>query len=241
MIHGRYQAITASVVIHLLLAAILLYTSNKEAAKPTANNVTQIKSYLYKPAPPVKKTLTTTVNIKELENETITTPPLPAAKQAVLPENKTQAVEGLTSPSQPNWKNKTVITNANNHKSIGIKERALKQLDALNNQITQQVISNELAEHFRHKSPSVMHGTPAAAPKSVVPLSREQKHNKATQKLDGSLAITKGDNGHCTIEEDLSKVGIEGVKAYSSFNCGESKFDKSFRLHMEKIRKKIGK
>jgi hypothetical protein len=51
----------------------------------------------------------------------------------------------------------------------------------------------------------------------------------------------KNDDGSCTLIQDLSNVGMEGIKARSNFKCGQKKMEKSYDVHMDKILRKLGK
>ena len=86
-----------------------------------------------------------------------------------------------------------------------------------------------------------MHGTPTLVPHSTVTQSNDEKKKQATLSMSADKSIIKGDDGNCSLVEDLSVVGMEGVTAVSGFSCGETKFDKSFREHMNKVRTKLGK
>jgi hypothetical protein len=55
------------------------------------------------------------------------------------------------------------------------------------------------------------------------------------------IAITKGDDGRCSITQDLNAYGLSEGSSRQFFSCGESKFDKIFREHMEKVKVKLGR
>lgn len=239
MVQGRYTALIVSVLLHLILAVILIYTSSNQITPSTPQKITKIESYIYQPPKTVLPTVSETQQTDQKSENTVDVDAKEIAKPDLAVETQ-RAQTPIPVPNNQKNKNK-ILTSEQSPKIVGIKQRVLEQLYNLNSQITEESINTEVYEHFRHRSPSVMHGEPASVPKSTIPLTIEQQRNRRTQRLDDSLAIIKGDNGTCMIEEDLSKVGMEGVKAYSGFACGESKFDKSFRLHMKKVHKKLGK
>ncbi len=136
---------------------------------------------------------------------------------------------------------KTIQNNTKIKKQTKTTHYPQQQLDRLRSQQYQQHIKQQVAQYSRKKTGSIMHGTPIPAPKSKSKLSIEQKKQMNTTQYSNSLAIRKNSNGSCTIKRDLSSVGIEGVTAISLMPCGESKHQKDYRLHMDKVLKKLGK
>jgi len=126
-------------------------------------------------------------------------------------------------------------------KAKSISRNAYRQLEQLHDTLNQRFVEHETFERYRTRSPSVLHDTPHTVPHSMSQLTPEQKKEKNTVRMSDQLAIITGDDGRCFIEQDLSNVGIEGVKAISGFACGQSKFDKNFQTHMKKVLKKLGK
>ena len=82
-----------------------------------------------------------------------------------------------------------------------------------------------------------MDGEPFPVPKTLVPLTADQQHklNTSTSHVG---SITKNDNGTCTIQREQI-LGSPVAATTSYFSCGESKFDKSFREHMQKVQAKL--
>ena len=75
-----------------------------------------------------------------------------------------------------------------------------------------------------------------------VPVKDAEKQRKAnTQDMGAGIAITKGDNGICSIQQDMRAYGLTEGSSRQFFACGESKHDKSFRQHMKKVKAKFGK
>ena len=221
-----------------------------------ADTTKPINSYLYTPRQQVKLPVETPLPLPEMSeiNHKVNAEPTQALQSMdttiVKPKNapiidkstNTAANDKHNSSSSAQVKvSEQILTSSTSNKKVSIAQKALSQLKDLPKQLQQQSIDQELYQHFRHKSPSVMHGQPTAVPNSVMPLTQAQQKQQNTQRLSDDISITKSDNGSCFIEQDLTSVGIEGVKAISMFNCGESKFDKNFRQHMKAVSKKLGK
>jgi len=115
---------------------------------------------------------------------------------------------------------------------------AYKQLDNLRSSINKKIMEKEIAQSQRFRSASVMHGEQIPVPHSNVQLSPEQEREKKITRMSNDISITKYDNGLCTIEREQF-LGSPVPASSSAFACGESKFDKSFREHMKKVRDKI--
>lgn len=109
------------------------------------------------------------------------------------------------------------------------------QLKNLRNKISDETMASAFEEYSQHRSLSGMHPDPQAVPRSTPKLSTEQEKELKTSHYSSELSITKLDNGSCSMTQDLSNVGMEGIKAVSYFSCGESAFDKAFRKHMKKV------
>lgn len=112
-----------------------------------------------------------------------------------------------------------------------------RSLANLRNTINQQLAEDTFKEHTQVRSASVMHADQIPVPHSTVPLTVEEKHEKTTSKSH-TQSITKNDNGTCTIVREQI-LGSPVEASVSSFSCGESKFDKSFREHMKKVNEKF--
>lgn len=236
---GRHKSFLYSLLLHLLLLFALVYFSQKSAPlEATKKPRKAIKSYIYQPpkAKPVEQKTApeTIVAVKEPEpikkvvplekvekkvvaqatNEKVTTPKNVIKKQPVEIETK-QATKATFSP--------------------------YAQLNKLKAKIAYDIARQDIPSYRKATSGSPLHGESAIAPESTITETIDAKRARTTQRYSDRLSITKNDNGTCTIVEDLSAVGIEGVKAVSGFNCGESKDKKAFREHMEGVLKKLGK
>jgi len=156
-------------------------------------------------------------------------------------QKATEELVKIKAKPSPEKKLSEPLENKSATKKAVNKYSALKQLEQLRSKLKEKMFENEAFEYSRPRTGSVMHGIPIPVPTSIIPLTREQKKAKNTTRFSDGLSVTKNDNGTCTIERDLSNVGIEGVTALSSVSCGISKDKKDFRLHMEKVLKKLGK
>jgi len=208
--------------------------------------VKAIKSYLYKrPAVPPQEIVVVepVVEVPEKMTDKEITP---------KPENKPDIVQATEVPIKDNTKEKPIEPEINiptpktdnkllNKQKTKPAFSALNQLKKLQSSINQKAINRGLQQYQQHRSVSVMHGDPIPVQHSIKQLTEEEKKAAITTRLSNNVAIEKGDDGTCFVERDLSNVGMEGVKAVSAFSCGSSKFDKSFRAHMKKIREKLGK
>ncbi|NQY64504.1 MAG: hypothetical protein HRT38_12350 [Alteromonadaceae bacterium] len=117
----------------------------------------------------------------------------------------------------------------------------LHQLKQLRNELDEKSINEAVAEFSQFRSASVMTGKQIPVPHSVPLKDAAREREKNTTNYADGISIIKNEDGKCSVETDLGSVGIEGVKSVQFFSCGESKFDKRFRLHMKKVRSKFGK
>jgi hypothetical protein len=252
VLKGPYTAITVSVLVHLLLLIALVYSSNKPPTVIKEEKVksTAIKSFLYtapKKIAAKKVELKKTPPQKIIKNKPATSPqPQKIVKEIpVKPVTKTAttpAVKPATriKPSQ--------VTNAVKSETVTTKNKvsgksrggfsSYDRLSRLRNKLNNQQRDNAFAELTQRRSASIMDGEPFPVPKTTVPLTLEQQYEKNTSKSHVG-SITKNDNGTCTIHREQI-LGSPVEATTSSFACGESKFDKSFREHMQKVQVKLG-
>jgi hypothetical protein len=131
-----------------------------------------------------------------------------------------------------------VTTSTNNNVTRGLAS-SNQLLDNLRKRLNDEMIEKNVAEMNRHRSLSSMHAQPNAVPYSAPVLNAIQEKEKNTTHYSDGLKVTKNSNGTCTVETDLSRVGMKGVTATESFSCGESMMEKNFRLHMKKVQDKL--
>ena len=232
----NYTSIVISVFIHLLLACLLVFIAEKEQIKPEKNVKKAIKSYLYQRLAKKVELKPVIQELKVEENKETPKQNSPTEVETIKEENKSivkpkQSTSPATAAAQVKPKPKI-------HNSTQASFSSYKQLNNLRSTINDKAISQELAELQQFRSPSVMHGKQTAVPRSFEQLTPEQERNKNTTKMSNDISITKHENGSCTIDrEQFLGSPVEGTS--SSFACGESKFDKSFREHMKKVQEKL--
>jgi hypothetical protein len=108
------------------------------------------------------------------------------------------------------------------------------RLTRLKNKIQKQQQEQAFNEATKQRSVSIMDAKPLLVPRTMVPLTREQQYQKNTSTSHVG-SITKHDNGTCTIHREQI-LGSPVEATTSSFACGESKFDKHFKEHMQKVK-----
>ena len=116
----------------------------------------------------------------------------------------------------------------------------LRSLSRLKDKINKQIIDQEMYNYYKPNTGSVMLGTPNYVPHSFVENTEKKTIASTASQVGNGFSITKNDNGVCTLTEDLSAIGLQG-KTTSGFKCGLSKDEKSFKNHMQKVLKKLGK
>jgi len=237
---GRLSAIALSILFHAVLLfavsqTVVIHKQEKHAP------IQPIKSFLYVPPKPKK-----TEPEKTIELEEKTKPEeKPALQSTDIPKDAEPkpfpiAEEPSIEPPKQATKKKplaTIVVTDEKAKKFS----AYKQLDNLKNKLNEQIFQEEQFEFNRPNTGSIMHGTPTLVPHSTKQITLEEKKKLNTQQISSDMAITKGDDGQCTIERDLSTVGIEGVKSVEGFACGPSKQEKAFKAHMKNVLKKLGK
>lgn len=225
-------AIIVSVFVHFLFVLLLFFVAEKHPPKQVKTTQKAIESYLYKmPSKPV--TVESLVTKRKPEENIVKKEIKIEKKPDVFEPNKVQTDEpspiSLPSKSKPSSKIQ---------KPIQATFSSYKQLDSLRNSINEKIIEQGVSDFQQFRSPSVMHGEQIPVPHSNKQLTPEQEREKNITKMSDDISITKYDSGICTIErKQFLGSPVEGSTA--AFACGESKFDKSFREHMKKVRDKI--
>ena len=234
----HYLAILVSVGVHILLAFLLFFIAEKQPPKQVQIAKKAIKSYLYKM--PSKPVIVEPVVVKKVLEEVKVKEKVKIKKRPeVLQEKKPKSDAPKTVPSLSKAKfSKKAKQSTKVQKTMQATFSAHKQLNSLRKSINKKMVADELAELQKFRSPSVMHGEQIPVPHSTKQLTPEQEREKKTTRMSDDISITKYDNGLCTIErKQFIGSPIEG--STSAFACGESKFDKSFREHMKKVRDKL--
>ena len=157
-----------------------------------------------------------------------------AAKPEVMPiKAASKAIEKLTSSAVSTLSEKNQKTKSINKASFS----SFNRLSNLRKKLDNQQRDQAFAASTQQRSTSIMHADPFPVPKTIVPLTRDQKH-KLNTVTTHTGTITKNDNGTCTIQR-AQVYGSPIPASTSYFACGENKFDKSFRLHMDKVQAKL--
>ena len=235
-----FIAIVVSILAHLLFVFLLYFISERQPPHYLKNPKRAIKSYLYQmPAKP----LTDTVVVK----------PTPKAVKAVKIIETIKTIEKINIDNQlTTLESSQLVKNRSSTRLLNAKPQAsiepqkpaqatfsaYQQLKKLRHSINEKILADELAELQQFRSPSVMHGELFAVPHSSKKLTPAQKRAKNTSRLSESISITKSDNGICVIDrKQFLGSTVEGSSAV--FNCGKSKFEKSFSDHMKKVQQKL--
>jgi len=254
VLNGRYAAIVFSLIIHLVIIVVISLAS-PSIPKQVIINKPIIKSYLYKAPiikdlPPIKKAEIKAEKTEKdkamAENQQKTVKEIKAdnskavalkTNQAPLDEETATTIEKKIIKSDEPLKPSSAKKVKNRFSNFN----PLQQLENLQSDIYDKKLAEDIADIQQFRSASIMTGKQIPVPHSEVQKSAEQKKIENTTNYGDGKKIINNQNGTCTVETDLSAVGIEGVTAIEGFACGESQFDKSFRLHMKALRKKLGK
>lgn len=258
MLKGRHTAIVVSILLHLLLIAGVSTFSTPRLKKVQVDNKTiPIKSFLYqKPNIPKKETVKeqpkkteqleeVAENTEDSEEKRLYETPIVSLEKAIETSTEQTEVPRLEVPTK--WATKTVsspmaqppaktnITPVQNESVKTPRFNVGAQLKSLRSKISDETMTKAFKEYSQYRSVSGMHPNPIAVHRSSPKLSAEQEKELKTSHYSSELSITKLDNGACSMTQDLSNIGMEGIKAVSYFSCGESDFDKAFRKHMKKV------
>jgi len=259
VLKGSYTTIIISVLLHLLLLITLTYGSTPatKVIKQDKPKVTSIKSFLYsapkkaapkkvpdKQAPikktPVKKIIAETKPLQK--SETKKTAPQKKVINKIITKTLPKTITNPITTSPPaqvtNAVKSDTVTNTNKVPSTSRGTfSSYDRLSRLRKQLNNQQRDQAFAELTQKRSASSMDAAPFPVPKTLVPLTEEQKYKLNTSKSHVG-SITKNDNGTCTIHrEQILGSPVQATTSY--FACGESKFDKSFREHMQKVQAKL--
>ncbi len=248
MLKGSYTAIFASIIVHLLLLITLILASKKAANLPKQEKIKPhiIKSFLYK-APKV----TTKKEVKPPKKtvaESNKKQPVKQQKPVAKVKPKQTSIKPVPTKKQPTKETVQVATkhNQSTKKSPPNKADSKKpfnfssysRLSRLRKKLDDQQRDKAFAELTQKRSASAMDGEQFPVPHSLKQLTPDEKYKMNTVQ-SGHHKITKNDNGSCTIHRE-QMLGSPIEATTSTFACGESKFNKSFREHMQKVRAKLG-
>lgn len=240
----RYLSIVVSLLVHVVFALSLLFISNKQTVVQNIKTDKAIKSFLYKLPEKLRVKKSEIAPVKQQE-------PLqeikPIVKEnfsnklvnKVIEETINKEIETSQTSNLASAPSNTKVEHAPKaSKVIKRNYSTIHQLDNLRDAINKQIVEQSVSQRQQFKSASLMHGEQTPVPHSKKQLTPEQIRESKTTKMSDDISITKYDNGLCTIERKKF-IGSPVEGSTSAFSCGESKFDQSFRKHMEKVRDKL--
>jgi len=251
----RYFPFLLAVFAHLILAGFLLNSviiKHDPVVKALPiNNI--IQSYLFikpkvvksKVVKPQSKTLhkvkptEATAKNKEAKNKKV--------KNNQLTKKQSATEKTGKSPEQTSNQNNQEITrklDSLQQKTTSKYSYSTNALEQFKNQLNNKIMTEELNYAQRPRGLSVFNDLPPAvahSEKQLTLLEKIEKEQKMATNYAGGIAITNDGDGHCTLKQDLSYLGMEGITALSGFKCGQTKMEKWYDAHMNKVLKKLGK
>lgn len=264
VLNGTYTALTLSLLIHLLIVLLMVLTQSTEEAKfKKTEKKIAIQSFIYH-APKVETPSTKVVPEQPVQDPLVEalsrqkTPATPIVKEIELSDIKKmdKAAKPIAIVNSALDKNKSLsspLPPALPQKKLSKplpkgppelpknKLDSFTQLQRLRSKLNRGSNSFNENPYQRHQPPSAFNTQPETVPHSVPLKDKEKEREKNTKNMGAGIAITKGEDGRCSIKQDLGVYGLSEGSSIQYFNCGESKFDKSFREHMKKVKNKLGK
>ena len=261
MQNGTYTAVISSLAIHSLILFIILVTAKNQQLSVPEIEKTAIKSFLYyapKNTPQVP--ISTTENSQaEKENDPIIAEPSlsPKDNEAVASKG-VQAAEDMPEKIEKTLSDKdgSVVTTAIDLPKATAtmpqpspepaptkrKLDSFTQLQRLRNKLNQNSSTSTHNPNQNYQPASIFNNNNIkSVPHSSPVKDEEQERAKNTKDMGAGIAITKLDDGTCSVTQDMTAYGLSEGSSTQYFSCGESKFDKSFREHMKKVKAKLGK
>jgi hypothetical protein len=238
LINKPYFAFTLSFTAHLILALLLLKVTVARFESKPATTIKAIQSYLYKKPKALPKVVAITSKTlpkshKTSENKKV--------KTKVIKSSTQKAALKPIHENEQHIQNKLDQLQKSSRSKNSLSFSALSQLKQLKANINDSIISEELSYQQRPRSLSVFSDLPAPVQHSQKKIGTIEKREKMTTNYSSNISITKGDNGNCTLKEDLTSVGMAGITALSGFKCGQTKMEKMYNAHMNVVLKKSGK
>ncbi|MEW6995473.1 hypothetical protein AADZ84_14530 [Colwelliaceae bacterium MEBiC 14330] len=241
MLKGSGTAILLSVLLHLLLLAVLIFSNinTPKEFNPVKPKIKAIKSFLYTKRH--NKIVKQLPSINESQHKAKVMPTAIKTLPASIQKNTKPVKKTPKIVEQPVTKALNLSTQS---KAIKQRQPTVKNsfssfdgLSRLRANIEKQQREQAFNELTQKRSINIMDAAPLPVPQTIVPLTHEQKYQKNTSTSHVG-SITKNDNGTCTIyREQILGSPVEATT--SSFACGESKFDKNFKAHMQKVAAKL--
>lgn len=264
MRNGIYSALTFSVLIHLLIVLLIALTQSTDIPKfkQLQQPKPMIKSFLYR-APKVTSNANVAPEIRPIADEKV----IEVTETTVLKKQNTEDKvdkplierETIKPPTKPS-PSEELIVNSKEVQNANLLPPAIlkpatespskppqipsKKLDSFTQlqRLRSRVNSAPSANPYQtYQPPSAFNTSPNTVPHSVPIKDEEKEREKNTKNMGAGIAITKSDDGTCSVTQDMSVYGLSEGSSTQYFICGESKFDKSFREHMKKVKTKLGK
>ncbi|TPH15604.1 hypothetical protein [Litorilituus lipolyticus] len=238
----QFIVFMASVLGHMLLLIALWFAAKNTTLSKTnfmksLPEAKTIKSYLYQKPITVKPEPVIPVKPPVVEQPKPIQKPIEQKKdiQKAIVEKTPPVTEKPTTNTEKVTPNQTTQNDAPplpKQRSFS----AYGQLSKLRDSINKDMVQKEMDERNVFRSASEMTADQIPVPHSQVKLTPQQEKEKNTSNFGGGT-ITKYDDGYCIIERE-QMLGSPVESTTSAFACGESKFDKSFKEHMKKVRAK---
>ncbi len=231
-----------SVFIHTVIILCLFYQYlNKSPQLIIKNKVKTIpiESYLYfvpKPAQ-ISEIQDSPDPILSLESSSL-------AKEAKFIAKRSKSIEKNTviktnqhkATNLPISNNNQVTSNKPDNQLISQKAVTKQNLNDQIKNIHKYIPTENKPINYSSQIKSIFNPTPVLVPKSTTISSAQMEYRKQQRitNYGKDMKITKDDEGNCTITQDLTAVGIEGVTATQYFKCGgKTKSEKNFSRHMK--------
>lgn len=259
MLKGTYTSIAFSIAIHGFIFLVIILTHSTPLR--ISNNIVHpvaIKSFIYYAPKDTKSAKQTTENkqktttipnlieniVNENANETRVAikKQIATEKQPVRQANTNKIVKHKLGTIKA-----TANTTAKSPHPSKLNPTAVEKLDSfsqlqnMRHKLNSQAMRSSINPYSRYQPPSIFNRNVKSVPHSVPVKDVDKERKKNTHNLGTGIAITKGNNGHCSITQDMSVYGLSEGSSTQFFNCGETIFDKNFREHMQNVKAKLGK
>jgi hypothetical protein len=257
---GTYTAVIYSLAIHSLILFIILVTAKTQQLTVPEIEKTVIKSFLYYAPKSTPQVLVSTTENSQTEKENdpiIAEPTLSPKDNQAVASMDVQAAENIPEKIEktlPDKDDSVVTTAIDLPKATATmpqpspepdptkrKLDSFTQLQRLRNKLKQSSSTSTRNPNQNYQPASIFNNKIKSVPHSAPVKDEEQERAKNTKDLGAGIAITKGDDGTCSVTQDMTAYGLSEGSSTQYFTCGESNFDKSFREHMKKVKAKLGK
>ncbi|TWX59397.1 hypothetical protein [Colwellia hornerae] len=199
---------------------------------------TPINSFIY--LKPIEKKIEKIARVPVTNEQIKASQKTPSIKEALQPSIKNVVQQKTLTKSLSPLKEAITTPLASQERALVKNATKLQTLSRLKDKINQQIINQAMQNFAKPNTGSLMHGTPSYVPHSFVEDTEKKVIASTPSQVGNGFSITKGDNGTCTLTEDLSLIGLQG-KTTSRFGCGLSKDEQNFKSHMKNVLKKLGK